>query len=479
MATTVDASATSTTSASNNIVNLMGSGSGIDIKGLAQQLTDAESAPREKAINAKITATEAKITGYGALKSLLSELKDAFKQIDDASDFQSISANNPAPDSFSVVTDSSAAASNFDLQVTQVALPQQHRVAFDQRAQSLNSGATFSLTYTNVTEGASPVVINVTRPTPAGIVGAINGSGTGLRAQLIDTGVTNSDGTGTTVYVSVTGPDGEAFTLTSSASDVDFGTAIQDARDAAFTLDGVSLTRSSNTISDVLDGVTLTLKDITSTTERVTLERQTADVVSKIKDFVAAYNAFQDSIKILGDRDSDVETYGGVLAGSTLLQTVRRMANRFITEDSNTPGTTIQAPRDVGLSIGSDGKLILKEDKLVEQLDARFEEVLTMFTAARNNKGEYGGVDAGMAGEAVRTLTDMIKSGGLIDEQSRTASSQLEAQQERLAELKERMQRVLERYIRQFTAMDNIVSGSNSTRDSLTNSMDAMNAQNR
>jgi len=102
-----------------------------------------------------------------------------------------------------------------------------------------------------------------------------------------------------------------------------------------------------------------------------------------------------------------------------------------------------------------------------------------MFTAARNNKGEYGGVDAGMAGEAVRTLTDMIKTGGLIDEQSRTASSQLEAQQERLAELKERMQRVLERYIRQFSAMDNIVSGSNNTRDSLTSSMDAMNAQNR
>lgn len=479
MATTIDSSAASTSAsnASSNIVNMLGAGSGIDIKGLAQQLVDAERAPREKAINAKIAKSEATITGYGALKSLLSELKDAFKQIDDASEFQSIAVTNPATESFSVTTDSSASAGAFDLEVTQVALPQQHQVAFDYRSQSLNSGSAFTLTYTDTTNGGDAQTINVTRPTPAGIVAAINGSGTGLRAQLIDTGVTNADGTGTEVYVSVTGPDGVDYTLTSSSADVDFGTATQEAQDAKFTLDGVSLTRSTNTFSDVLDGVTITLKDVTASAQRVELVRQTGDVVTKLKDFVTAFNAFQDSIKILGERGSKVETYGGVLAGNSLLQTVHRLVNRFITDDSNTPGTLIKAPRDVGLSIDASGKLVLNESKLVEQLDARFDEVLTMFTAGRSNKGDYGGVKAGMAGEAVRDLTDMLKTGGLIDEQSKITTSQMEAQQERLAELQERMQRVMDRYIKQFTAMDDIVSGSNSTRSGLTNSIDAMNAQ--
>jgi len=479
MATTVDTSATSSTTAANNIVTTMGAGSGIDIKALAQQLVEAEKAPREKVINDKIAKSEAKITGYGALKSLLSELRDAFRNIDDANEFRSIAVTNPAPEAFDIVTDARASAGAFDLDVTQVALPQQHQVAFDQRAQSLNSGSAFTLTYTDITNSGDAKTISVNRPTPAGIVAAINGSGTGLRAQLIDTGIENDDGTGTKVYVSVSGPDGVDFTLASSTTDVDFGTATQEAQEAMFSIDGIALTRSTNIISDAIDGITISLKDVTSGTERVDLVRQTGDVVTRIREFVTAFNAFQDSVEILGQRGSEVETYGGVLAGNSLLQNVRRMVNRFITDDSNTPGTLIRAPRDVGLSIDATGKLVLKEEKLVEQLGARFDEVLRMFTAGRNDKGEYGGVNAGMAGEAVRTITQLIKTGGLIDEQNDLAENAKEADEDRLLDLQERMQRVLERYIQQFSAMEDVVGGSNSTRERLSSTFDAMNARNK
>ena len=479
MATTVDVNTSSRATAANNIVSTLGAGSGIDIKALAQQLVEAEQAPREKVINDKIAKSEAKITGYGALKSLLSELRDAFRNIDDANEFRSIAVTNPAPDALGITTDARASAGAFDLEVTQVALPQQHQVAFDDRAQSLNAGSAFTLTYTDVSNGGDAKTISVSRPTPAGIVAAINGSGTGLRAQLIDTGIDNDDGTGTKVYVSVTGPDGVDFTLASSTTDVDFGTATQSAQEAKFSIDGIALARSSNTISDAIDGVTISLKEVTSGAQRVELVRQTGDVVTRLKEFVTAFNAFQDSVKILGQRGSDVETYGGVLAGNALLESVRRMVNRFITADSNTPGTLIRAPRDVGLSLDATGKLVLKEEKLVEQLDARFEEVLTMFTAGRSGKGEYGGADAGMAGEAVRTITQLIKSGGLIDGQNDIAENQKQADEDRLLDLQDRMQRVLERYIRQFSAMEDIVGGSNSTRERLSSTFDAMNARDK
>ncbi|MFM8548119.1 MAG: hypothetical protein ACKODB_11010 [Betaproteobacteria bacterium] len=49
------------------IMSALGAGSGIDIKGLARSLTDAEQKPREEAIQAKIDKTETRIAGYGAV----------------------------------------------------------------------------------------------------------------------------------------------------------------------------------------------------------------------------------------------------------------------------------------------------------------------------------------------------------------------------------------------------------------------------
>lgn len=61
-----------------NFVNALGAGSGIDTKSLATNLVEAERVPLQKRIEAKITQSENKISGYGALKFSLSDIQSAF-----------------------------------------------------------------------------------------------------------------------------------------------------------------------------------------------------------------------------------------------------------------------------------------------------------------------------------------------------------------------------------------------------------------
>ena len=82
-----------------NIVSSLNAGSGVDIQALAQNLVDAEKAPRADRIQAKIDQSNARISGYGAVSFALDTLKSAFDKLRDVSDFSSITASNSQPTS--------------------------------------------------------------------------------------------------------------------------------------------------------------------------------------------------------------------------------------------------------------------------------------------------------------------------------------------------------------------------------------------
>jgi flagellar hook-associated protein 2 len=462
---------TGSSAASSNIVGLLGAGSGIDIRSLAQKLVAAEQQPREAAINEKINRSEVRISGYGALRSALKDLQTAFESVADPSDFASLNVSNSQPTAFSVITGPNAPTGTFDLQVTTVAQAQRSVATFASRTTTLNNGAGFDLTLT-VGSGATAKThtIAVTTPTPGGVMSAINGAGiVGFNAQLVETG--------TDVRVFVTGPEGTAngYSLTAAGNAATF-TTTQSAGDASFRLNGVTITRPSNTVTDVLKGITFKLFNETSGTARLDLTRDTSGVLDRMKSLVNAYNEFQESIEVLGDRASKVETFGGALAGDSLLRNVSALVRRFITDDSKSPGVKVIAPRDAGLSIDRNGKLMLDEAKLTSQLQLRFDEVVTMFTAGTDNKSVYGSDPAGSAGEAVRRIAAMLRPDGLFDQQTRIVNRQVEDYQSQLTKLQDQMQQLLQRYVQQFAAMDSIVGEATNTRASIKSTFEAMNA---
>jgi flagellar hook-associated protein 2 len=460
--------------ATSSIVNTLGAGSGIDVKSLAQSLVDAEKTPKKERIEAKIAQSEARITGYSAVKFALSELKNAFGKLNDASDFSSIKPANSQPSAFGVTASSTAEAGSYSIEVLQTALAQRTASSnFAARATALNGGTAFKLNLS--IGGVSKGAIDVTTATPAGMVSAINGAKLGVTAQLINTG--------NGFNVVVTGETGAAqnFSLTSQitgtnnpVAGVEFATSLQTATNARFKVNGLEVTRSSNTVSDVIDGVTLDLYTNTTGAARIDLNRDTAGIKDNIKGLVTAYNDFEETLKILGDRSSEVEEFGGVLAGESLLQSVRNQVRAMITSTSSTPGTTIKAARDVGLSIDRFGKLTLDEAKLDTALQNNFGEVSTMFSAGTNNQSIYSPAPAGLAGGAINSIEKMLLSTGLIDTQSKSATNQIAKFKAELTVLDERMEKLMTRYMSQFSVMESIVGNSNSMRESLKGTFEGM-----
>ncbi len=467
---------TTSSSATSGIVTSLGAGSGIDIQALAKNLVETEQAPRKAVIDGRIAKTEAQISGYGAMKYSLSSLKTAFEALNDASDFASLTVSNTQPTAFGVTTTSSASARSYNLQVTQIATGETRTASFSS-TQTFNSGSSFWVNLSLAGEALDP--IEVSTDSPAGIVYAINSADLGVSAQLIET---DADGDGS-VSIVLTGPEGEDNTITFSASTDEDGTSTisalsasgvwlqeQEPANAVVVLDGVTIERDSNEFSDVITGATVNLYSATTGTARVQLQRDTSGIQEKLEALVAAYNELQDSFDVLNDPDSEVETFGGALANDSLLRSIRNQVRSIFLTESSTPGTDIQYARHAGLSIQRDGRLKLDTDKLEAALQDNFDDTVMMFTAGRSNNSVYGSVDSGLAGDAVKTIDKMLRSTGVIASQVETVSDQVDKYEDQLAKLEARMAQLLERYLKQFAAMDDIVSQSAKTRERLSSS---------
>jgi flagellar hook-associated protein 2 len=253
-----------------------------------------------------------------------------------------------------------------------------------------------------------------------------------------------------------------------------FSQSLQSATDAQFEVNGLLVTRSSNTVTDVIDGVTLDLFTSTTGAARIDMNRDTSSIKDNIKGLVTAYNDFEASLKILADRKSEVEEFGGSLAGETLLQSVRSQVRAMITDTSSTPGTNIQAARNVGLSMDRNGKLNLDEAKLDTALQDNFNEVSTLFSAGTNNKSIYSTAPGGIAGDAIHKIEKMLRSTGAIDAKTKNNSTRIEAYKKDLEVLEKRMEKLLERYMSQFSMMESIVGSSTSTREGLKGTFEGM-----
>ena len=459
-----------------NMITALGAGSGIDVKALAESLVEAERAPRKERIDERITKSEAKISGYAAVNYALSTLKTAFQKLNDASDFSAVSVNNSQTSIFSAKADSLASAGRYSVEVTQLASAQTttSNTTYAAIDTELNSGTAFTLNLS--INSATATEIDVDTATPTGIVDAINDADLGVTAELIQT----DDDEYTIVLTGAQGSD-QSFTLTSedtngdAVTNVVFGTRLQTAADAIVEINGLEITRSSNTISDVIDGVTFELYDTnTDSPATLSLLQNTSSIKESIQNLVTAYNDFNDTMTILLDRQSEVEQYGGALAGDTLAASIRTRIRSLITDDSTTPGTDIEAARDVGISFDRDGKMTLDETTLDEALSDSLADVVTMFTADSDDKSLYSTADAGLAGDLVREIDEMLRYSGLLKEQTDNINNRMDDYKVELEKLEERMQKLLTLYTQQFSVMESVVGSTNSMRTSLTSSFEGM-----
>lgn len=152
---------------------------------------------------------------------------------------------------------------------------------------------------------------------------------------------------------------------------------IQEAQPAIITVDGVTVTRDSNEIDDVLDGVTFDLtKADPDTTITVDIEADTDAVTEAINDFVDAYNAWRDFVDTntsLND-DGDGASSDATLFGDSTLYSVATSIDSALTDYIN--GLSLGS---IGILLNEDNNLEIDDDTLADALSSNYDNVQSMF----------------------------------------------------------------------------------------------------
>lgn len=463
------------------LITALGTGSGVDVASLAQNLTDAERVPKSNAINAKISKNESRISGYAAIAYVATGVQNALNALKDERNFDGAVASVGNASTVTATAGSTATEGSHALTITQLAKPQRavfgssQTAGFSDATTDITGLTTGSLSLSYTYAGATGTqTIAATNPTD--IVKEINGNApvTGVKAQLVYTG---SD-----YKIVLSGKTGAAntFSLTDSTTTslVNVTAAQQSSTNALFDIDGVSFTRSSNQVGDALTGVTLNLKAVGATS--IELTRDNSGLMSKVQDVVTAYNDAMSMLNVLSDPKSTVDTYGAALVGDSMVRTVREQLRTLMFTDSSAASSTsnIKSVRDLGISIDMTGSMTLDNAKLTSAFTNYFDEVVTAMTGNMNDLGEYSTAAAGIAGDGSRALTKLLKASGPVKTMSTNATTQNKKYQEDLANLQTRMDALLLRYQKQFANMDSMVGSNNSLKASLKSTFEGMSKSN-
>ncbi len=455
-----------TTDVGSSVLLSMGNGSGIDILKLARDLTDAEQLPQQSRIETAQGKTEAAISSYAILKYNVQLLKEQFNGLNDAQELATpvATSNNTSAVSVSA-TLGSALSGSHEIAVTQLAAAQRNKSSeFSASSQSLNSGSGFDISVAS--NGKTHTIsIGAGLDTPSGIAAAINASGTGFTATLVDT-----DTDGNNYRLVIQGPSGEdnAFTV-SSTPNLGFhasGNQLTTAANARFTVDGIAIERASNTVSDAITGVTLNLNAVASGIS-LQVVSDTSTLKTKLQDLVSVYNDMQIALTELGNPDSDEEEVGGALSNDlSLLRTVRDAMYDAISTVSSTPSGGVNSLMDLGIELTRTGKLSFNESTYDTVALNKFSDIVTMLSAGTTNQSAFSSDKQGLAFDAkVKLDTLMDAYDGIFVIRESSAADKLTDYEDRLSKIEMRMEMVYQSYVRQFSAMETLINTLNGTRE--------------
>jgi flagellar hook-associated protein 2 len=321
------------------------------------------------------------------------------------------------------------------------------------------------------------IAIGAAATTPAGMVSAINSSALGISAQLINTGNTAAP-----YRIVITGSTGasNSFTLSSKTTDnaevanVNFGTSLQTAQNAALTVNGVAISSSTNKVTDAITGTTLELFTTTSGAANLDFTRDTTNVKANLKALVTAYNDATSMLSVVSDPKSTVETYGATLVGNSMVSSVRTQMRNMVTTDSNTPSGNITALRDIGITLSRTGTLEIDQVKMDAALQNNYDQVVTMLTANKENQSANSTLNGGVSNETVKKLTSLLDASSPLTTQSTNLTTKISKYKAELDKLEARMTDLLARYKKQFAAMESMVGETKSLQTGLKSTFEGM-----
>lgn len=429
--------------------------SGIDTASLISSLVAANSATLD-VIKAQRSVVSSRKDAYDTLASRLDALNSAIADIDTSKEFRSVTGSSNS-DAVSISAAGDAIVGTMSVVVNQLAssaMEVSDGVASHTDAGTMAEG-TWSFTVAGVT---TSVTIDSSATSLDDLVSAINDQVDGVTAYVMNTGdastpyrlvvSANSTGSENTVSIDTSGLD-------SSTGTVPTFTEVSAAKDAELEVNGVSITSATNDVTDVIQGVTITALDVTSSAATLTVSRDRDSMVTKMTAVVTAYNSVMSYIRGQKAWNPDEGIRGSFVGESQPSEVVRQlqstMSARF------TAVGDYNSLASLGITTEQNGDISLDSDKVTAALDAGMEDVTALFTDATD----------GIAASLTTLLDGFTGDSGTVTARSDSLDDDLTAFDTRIATYEAQLTAYQARLEKQFTAMELAIALFNSASSSL------------
>lgn len=521
-------------------------GSGLNTTEIIDSLVNADVVPKQNIINTKIDERKVSISALGQLQTDLKSFDTNLAAIDGMIGL-SVNSSGTAT-SLEVTNSSSANEFSHKIEVANIATPQTLVFSgFSGEDDELGAGSlaisfgTWSGgSFTQNSTSTETITITDGADTLADIRNAINDSDMGLTASIIQVNtqsyslmVKSTTGLDNAIQIVATETVSNTGLADLDYSSYDSNVELVAATDASFSLDGIEITRDTNTVTDLLDGMTLTLNNATTTAETITSVYSSSEAYVVMQALVKEINTLSSSLRTLSQRG----LYGaddGPLVGDPIVAKLTNSLRSINTDAIYGFGDDAIYMASFGVQTQKDGSVILDEDtftKAFEENPSDFAAiVMDRFTASTS------GVEVSMTGtdwvggvydlvytdannvtidsvdmtvsdtiytsssgstdglildigsnvsaasvylgrsalSALRlSIADYLVTGSDINDKITTYSDDISDYETDLVDLTARMESLRSNYTEKYSAMNAVLESSKSSSDFLTNMMDA------
>lgn len=448
--------------------------SGIDYSSLISGLMAAEKRPMQM-VQVRQSDFQKKISVYDQLNTKLKALQTASETLKLSTGFSPNTLTVSDTSVLDATSTSAASAGRYDIKVS--ALAQGEKEVHDGAAASTSvvnsSGAdkVFQYTYAG-TQRTLTVASGTTLEGLRDLINSDSGNpgvaatilNDGSEYRLVMTGAGKGDSKSITIDAGTTlnGTDTLDFTATSF-------TETSKAQSAKFTVDGIEVTRETNTISDVIDGVTFTLKKADLTTPPAsTIEIKSDKTAAKanVQAFIDAYNGVVDFVKTNSTYNTDTKVGGALFGEATARGVVSRLQSIVASSVADMP-EDMQALSQVGIKTGRDGKLTMDAAEFDEAYSDDYTRMVEMFTGAAQKIYDYTKSTVEGTTHTDPVTSEKIFIDGTISLRKKGLQGVIKSLDKDLEQMQNRLDSLETNLTRQFTQLETMLRGMQSQGASL------------
>ncbi|MFZ4832010.1 flagellar filament capping protein FliD [Rouxiella sp. Mn2063] len=466
-------------------ISSLGAGTSLDLNSIYDKLQDAENA-RLTPFTQQQSSYKAQLTAYSIIQTSLDKLRTANKALSAGNlATTAVTSTNTA---FSATLAPNAGIGNYNINVTQLAQSQSliTQKQANNKANIGNGAATRTLTISQGKDAQGKdrnisVTLTNDQTNLTGIRDAINAKQAGVTASIIKgddnsyyLSLTSSDtGTANAMTVSVSGDDTLQGVLGYDPTAATNGLSVSvPAQDAQLTINDLQVTRSSNNITDAIDGVTLNLKATSKDTEKLAINRDATATTTAIQAFVDAYNSLQTTIANQtaytaskpGSGTQDASN--GALVGDNTTRTITsQLRSQLTSSQNNSDYATLSS---MGITQDINGKLTVDSAKLADALAKKPASVAAFF--------QGDGKTTGFSTQTETLLGNILNtSGGLLQNATDGINKTLKSLGDQITQTQASIDANMAATKKQFTQLSVLVNQLTNTGNALASQLNSNN----